>query len=74
MSDDRTQVLRRIGRNIRSARTERDIAQEALAERAGVHRTHLTKIEAGAANASAFTLWRIARGLGVPLGELVAEL
>lgn len=74
MDDDRTSVLKRIGKNIRILRIERDIAQEELAARAGVHRTHMTKIEGGHANASVLTLHRIARGLGVPIAELFTHL
>ena len=74
MDDDRIQVLKRIGKNIRILRIEREIAQEELAARAGVHRTHMTKIEGGTSNPSAFTLFRIAQGLDVPLAELVAQL
>ena len=74
VEDDRTAMLKRLGKNIRILRIEREIAQEELAARAGVHRTHMTKIEGGSANSSALTLYRIARGLDVPLAELFTQL
>ena len=72
--DSRSDVLKRLGKNVRILRIEREIAQEDLATRAGLHRTHMTKIETGNANPSTLTLFRIARALDVPLAELVAKL
>lgn len=74
MEAERETVLKRIGKNIRILRIEREIAQEQLANLAGIHRTHMTRIETGAANASALTLHRIARGLDVPMAELFNRL
>lgn len=57
------------GRAIRQLRGDR-LSQNELAERAGIHRTYLTRIEAGDENPS----WRVLGDLAAALGIRVSEL
>lgn len=54
-------------------REERHLTQEALAERAGIHRNYLGGIERRERNVGIDNLERIARALGVSVSELLAE-
>lgn len=65
-------VGRRVGANIRRLRKAQGISQEELADRAGVHRTFVSQIERAVKSPTLESLDRIARGLGVPLAELVS--
>lgn len=59
------------GSVIRRLRLERGLTQEVLSGLAGIARSHLTMIEAGAKDAAVDTLWRIADALGLRLSELM---
>jgi transcriptional regulator with XRE-family HTH domain len=54
-------------------RKARGLSQEALAERADIHHTHVGLIERGVRNASLDVSDRLARALGLPLSRLIAE-
>lgn len=55
--------LIRLGAQIRRIRQEHHLGLEELADRAGLHRTHLWKIEKGQLNAGIISLARLARVL-----------
>lgn len=59
------------GSVIRRLRLERGLTQEVLSGLAGIARSHLAMIEAGAKDAAVDTLWRIADALGLRLSELM---
>ena len=59
------------GQIIRALRIRQNLSQEVLSGLAGVARSHLAMIEAGAKNANVDTLWRIADALGLRLSELI---
>ena len=63
-----------LGRSVRAARTRAGLSQEALADRAGLHRTYVGGVERGERNISMGSLFRLADALGVPPGDLVADL
>ncbi len=74
MDDDATlQLSARIGVAVRTHRTARSLSVAELARAAGLSKTILGTIEAGAGNPSVETLFRIARALDLPLGALLAE-
>ncbi|MBW0118516.1 helix-turn-helix domain-containing protein [Pseudonocardia abyssalis] len=56
-----------------AARTSRDLSAAALAERSGVSRTMIGKIERGEAQPTAALLGRLSGALGMTLSELVAR-
>lgn len=63
---------RRIATVVRELRTTRGLTQEKLARRAKIARGYLAGLESGARkNPSLPVLKRLARALGVPVGELL---
>jgi transcriptional regulator with XRE-family HTH domain len=63
---------KRLGAVVRRLRREQDLTQAQLARRAGVTQGHLSLIESGARpNTGALIVRRLARALGVPVGELL---
>jgi transcriptional regulator with XRE-family HTH domain len=63
---------RRLGAVVRRLRKQRGLTQGALARRAGLTQPHISAIESGArANPTGIVIKRLARALGVPLGELL---
>ena len=69
-----TQRQVELGRRVRERRTVQGLSQEALALRADIHRTYIGSLETGLRNPSLDTLVRLARGLGLPLEDLVRGL
>jgi transcriptional regulator with XRE-family HTH domain len=58
---------------VRKHRKATGLSQEALAERADIHHTHVGLIERGERNASLAVAYRVARALGLRLSTLIAE-
>jgi len=61
------------GAVVQKHRKAKGLSQEALAERAEIHHTHVGLIERGERNASLNVAYRVARALGLPLSTLIAE-
>lgn len=66
-----TRYLEALGARIRALRQERHLGLEELADRSGLHRTHLWKIEKGLLNAGVISYVRLAQQLDLPLGDLL---
>lgn len=71
MSDDNLGMdidhyLLEVGQGLRAIRKRRGLSQEVLADKAGLDRAHLGRIERGQRNVSLLNLVRIANGLSVP--------
>ena len=62
------------GDRVRAHRQALGITQEALAHRAGVHRSYVGSLETGGRNPSLETIARLAAALEVDIAELVAGL
>lgn len=58
------------GRRVRALRKDRELSQEELAHRAGLHWTYVGGIERGERNPALANIGRLARALGVSLAEL----
>jgi transcriptional regulator with XRE-family HTH domain len=58
--------------NMRRLRLERQLSQEALADRAGIHRNYVGGVERGERNVGIDNVERIAGALGVTVPELLA--
>lgn len=63
----------RIAANLRTLRQRRGLSLVTLAERSGVARATLTKLEAGRGNPTIDTLYALADTLGAALGDLIGE-
>ena len=65
--------MRQLGAAIRAARLERKLSQEALADAAGIDRSHMGKIERGERNVTLLNLLRIAAALNGSAADLLRE-
>lgn len=63
--------LARLGRKVRALRSQLGLSQEKFAERAHLHRTYISSLEAGRRNVSFLNLLQIARALNVAPSELL---
>lgn len=65
--------LAQLGASIRSRRKLADLSQEALADAAGIDRSHMGKIERGERNVTLLNLCRIATALDAMPSDLLRE-
>ena len=65
--------LRQLGAAIRTARHERGLSQEALADAAGIDRSHMGKIERGERNVSVLNVARVSAALNLTVASLMAS-
>lgn len=66
-------IARQFGERVRALRMKKGISQEELAERCGVHRTYMGRIERGETNITLSNIHKIARGLGVSPASLMED-
>jgi transcriptional regulator with XRE-family HTH domain len=69
-----TDRQRKFGARVRARRRAVGMTQEALAHRAGVHRSYVGSLETGGRNPSLETIARLATALEVDAADLVAGL
>lgn len=65
--------LYRLGQLIRLKRENRGLTQTELASKCGVNRNYVGMLERGERNPSYLSLQKIAKGLGIPISELLTE-
>ena len=65
--------LKRLGEAVRAARKARALSQEALADAAGIDRSHMGKIERGERNVTLLNITRIAKAMGCKPSDLLAS-
>lgn len=70
---DQDESLVRLGSAIRTRRKHQELSQEALADAAGVDRSHMGKIERGERNVTFLNIARIAAALGCKPSELLLD-
>ncbi|MES2326575.1 MAG: helix-turn-helix transcriptional regulator [Pseudomonadota bacterium] len=70
---DAGRLLEPLGVVIRASRKERGLSQEALADAAGIDRSHMGKIERGERNVTLLNLCRIADALETKASALLLE-
>lgn len=66
----RTKILEKFGGRVREERLKQGLSQEALAEKAGVHRTYIGMIERAEKNVTLTNIEKIAKALGVDISSL----
>ena len=71
MENSKTKILFRFADRVREERTKQGISQEALAAKAGVHRTYIGMIERAEKNITLNNIEKIAKALKVPIAELL---
>jgi transcriptional regulator with XRE-family HTH domain len=64
----------RFGANLRRSRRAAGLTQEALWDSSGVNMTEISRLENGQKDPQLTTIVRLATGLGIPAGELLAGL
>ena len=65
--------LKRLGEAVRTARKAKGLSQDALADAAGIDRSHMGKIERGERNVTLLNMLKIAAALNVTATELLRE-
>ena len=71
-NDGKMQTLQKqVGNRVRELREKKGLSQEALASVCDLHRTYVGLIERGERNLSLTTLEQLAKGLEVPVSELL---
>lgn len=63
--------MAKLGANLREARKNLGMSQEAVAERSGVHATEVSRIEAGKRDPRVSTVERLARAVKMKPGQLL---
>ena len=66
--------IKRFGQRVRTLRLERRLSQEALADAADLHRTHISLIERGGRSVRLETVAAVAAALGVQPADLMPRL
>ena len=61
------------GTNLRRHRLAAGLSQEAVAERMGVDRAHVSSMERGQQNVTLLTIWHTAQALGVKPAALLDD-
>ena len=72
-SQVKDQSLQCLGAAVRARRLALQLSQEALADLAGVDRSHMGKIERGERNVTFLNILRIAQALGCKPSELLID-
>jgi len=60
-----------LSKRLKTIRRSKNLTQQELAERAGLHLTYIGHLELGKYHPSTFTIWKIAKALEISVGELV---
>lgn len=67
----KSDILTRFGEKVRLLRKEKNLSQEELAEKAGLHRTYIGMIERAEKNITLINIEKIADALEISTSELL---
>lgn len=70
---DKEQHLEHLGEVVRARRKALNLSQEALADAAGIDRSHMGKIERGERNVTLLNVVRIAKAVSCKPSDLLAD-
>jgi transcriptional regulator with XRE-family HTH domain len=70
---ERERVLRRFGQRVKQLRSAAGLSQEALADRAGLHRTYVGSLERGERNVGVLNIHALAAAMGVTPATLFKD-
>ncbi len=65
------EVIQQVGQLLRQIRNEQKLSLEELAQKTGVSKLTLGKIERGETNPTLAVIWKITKGLSIPLSRLM---
>ncbi len=68
--NNQSNILIQFGKNISKLRKYQNLSQEQLADKSGLHRTHIGMIERAERNITLLNIEKLANGLGVEIDEL----
>lgn len=66
--------LKHFGQQLKAKRREARLSQEALADATQLHRTYIGAVERGERNVTLRSLVKLAKGLGLTVGQLIDGL
>ena len=66
-------IRKMFGQNLRRIRLTAGVSQEAVAEKMGVDRAHVSSMERGQQNVTLLTVWQAAQALGCSPAEFLDE-
>lgn len=69
MSEEK-EFLKKLGKRIASYRKKRNLSQTQLGDMVEMERSSIARLETGNSNATALTILKISKALGVPAGKL----
>jgi transcriptional regulator with XRE-family HTH domain len=72
-STDHERALGRLGDAIRARRQSLRMSQEALADAAGINRTHMGEVERGKRNISFMSIVKIAKAMDARVADIIAD-
>ena len=70
---DKEQLLVRLGAAVRARRAVLNLSQEALADHAGIDRSHMGKVERGERNLTLLNLAKLAQALSCRPSDLLID-
>lgn len=69
----KSEILVAFGDRIRLSRKERNLSQEELADKAGLHRTYIGMIERGEKNITLLNICKLSKALNLKISELLSN-
>lgn len=69
-----TVYLRKFGSVVRKIRLSKELSQEALGSKAGLHRTYIGSIERGEQNISLINIKKLSKALGIRMSDIFTKL
>ena len=74
MYQEKKEIVRKLGGNIRKLRIERNLSMEKVALESGMEYSQIRRIERGIINTTIFQIYRIAKTLKIPIKEFFNDL